>query len=275
MFIDCLSSCTGFAVAFGLLEGQLMLWLSCILLYWLPRTTVLDRWYSFCFTEPDAQTLALWRTGERKGCQKQKNRPKFLDTDALIYSTLTTDTDKFSSADIRYCSTADKIPKLIVIGVTRNRIYRWEISRSFSSNRWECTDLIDFDVTDFTIQKISLCGTGGILASFDGASGKEISAAILELILRCFYDCNFDSCDRNFWLLWEEVLCVSEGRTAEHSQSVQLFSVHSRICDGPFISFRGSLTYSLREGQNTGKLFSLKFEWQVSSAVSNAPIRWN
>jgi hypothetical protein len=94
--------------------------------------------------------LALWKIGDRKGGLKQKNRPKFLNTDALIYSTLTTDTEKFSWADIRYCTADDNIPKLVVIGVTRNRIYRWEISRSFSSNRWECAGLIDVDVTDFT-----------------------------------------------------------------------------------------------------------------------------
>jgi hypothetical protein len=120
------------------------------------------------------------------GGLKQKNRPKFLDTDALIYSTLTTDTDKFSCADIRYCTTDDNIPKLVVIGVTRNRIFRWEISRSFSRKRWECSDLIDFDVTDFTIQKISLSGTGGILASFDGTSGKKVSATVDQLCLVCF-----------------------------------------------------------------------------------------
>lgn len=124
----------------------------------------------------EAQTLALWRVCDKKGSLKQKNRPKFFDTDALIYSTLTTDTDKFSSADVRYCSTDHNIPKLVVVGVTRNRMYRWEISRSFS-NGWECTDLIDFDVIDFTIQKISLSGTGGILASFDGVTGEEYTAA--------------------------------------------------------------------------------------------------
>lgn len=129
------------------------------------------------YFKSDAQTLALWRICDKTGSLKQKNRPKFFDANALIYSTLTTDTDKFSSADVRYCSTEHNIPKLVVVGVTRNRIYRWEISRFFG-NRWECTDLIDFDVKDFTIQKISLSGTGGILASFDGVTGKEISAAV-------------------------------------------------------------------------------------------------
>lgn len=173
MFIDCLSSCSGFAAAFGLLEGTQMMWLiSAGFQKRLTPCTRVDKSNYSSLNETDAQSLALWRIDDRKGCLQQKNRSKFLDTGTLIFSTLTTDTEKFTAADIRYCSKIDDVSQLIIIGVTRSRIYRWEIRRSFSSNRWECTDLTDFDVIDFSIQKISLCGTGGFVASFDSASGE-------------------------------------------------------------------------------------------------------
>lgn len=73
--------------------------------------------------------------------------------------------------DMKLCSVRG-VHKVFIIGTTRSRVQRYELSLSPNDNDWECVNFAELDTPDVSFQLVTFSGTAAISASFDGSFGE-------------------------------------------------------------------------------------------------------
>lgn len=116
-------------------------------------------------------SLLLWEISNGKGNRKHQDGARFLDMACILFCTSTSINDKFMFMDMKLCSVRG-VHKVFIIGTTRSRVQRYELSLSPNDNDWECVNFAELDTPDVSFQLVTFSGTAAISASFDGSFGE-------------------------------------------------------------------------------------------------------
>ena len=173
MLIDCLSCCAGFAAAFGRLEGSTDIYGMNIIYRNTSSFSIIcdkrmpERFFLIFNTilVSGVPSLILWEISDGKRNRRHQDGATFLDMACILFCTSTSICEKFTFMDMKLCSMRG-ISKVVIIGTTRSRMQRYELSLSLGDNHWECVNFAEIDNPDLSYQLVTFSGTAAISGSF-------------------------------------------------------------------------------------------------------------